>query len=126
MPSQTRPATHSVAANSLNRCQRVIPSTDAFRQGATQKCKKTPRRGRLHSFPFSLKEACWELGVGFLRCATFFDAISPVDGDLTAARARNTDHDRVLALVIGEYEIAVIGFAGVHFCPARAAGAGLA
>src|SRR5262245_23668410 len=126
MPSQTRPATHSVAANSLNRCQRVMPSTDAFRQGATQKCKKTPRQGRLHSFPFSLKEVCWELGDRIPPLRYFFNAISPVDGDLTAARARNTDHDGILALVIGEYEIAVIGFAGEHFCPARAAGAGLA
>src|SRR5262249_18242422 len=52
--------------------------------------------------------------------------MSAIDGDLVAARAGDADHDRVLALVFGEHEVAVIGFAGQQSCPTSAAGPGFA
>ena len=54
------------------------------------------------------------------------NSVLAVDGDLIAARARNADHDRILALVFGQHQVAVIGFAGQQFCPADAAGTGFA
>ena len=52
IPSQTRPATHSVAAISLNRCQRVIPNKDVFRYS---KGEKTPKEGYLHIIPLFIE-----------------------------------------------------------------------
>src|SRR5262245_26420005 len=47
----------------------------------------------------------------------------PINRDLFAARARDADHDGVLAFMIGEDQVAMIGFACEHFGAASAAGA---
>src|SRR5262249_1492563 len=140
-------------ANSLNRCQRVIPSTDVPAKIAFQKRKPQTKAGCIcleaAGRPRGLQKPSTEnppahatvppevednasshndsrscrgsksASLGHKRAfrtaaamrAIQMRACLPIDGDLAAARARDADHDGVLALVIGEHEIAVIGFA---------------
>ncbi len=55
--------------------------------------------------------------------ARLFSARLPIDGDFLAAGTRHANHDRVLALMLGQNEVAMIGFALQQFCTAGATGA---
>ena len=65
IPSQVRPATHSIAASILNTCQRVNPSMNVSVKHNSKEQEKPPDEDRLHLFLFFLKEMCLNLGAGF-------------------------------------------------------------
>src|SRR5262245_5058125 len=67
IPSQVRPATHSIAASALKTCQRVIPSMNGscgplVNENYCPETKRPQSEIRLHLQPRKGQRTCWDVG----------------------------------------------------------------